>query len=1747
LVLWSLKVSPASAQVRLNEIMAAPNERLLAPDEKGRVRPGSGPFWADPGFSAPGWSTGAAPLGFGGAAGLGTNVAGLMQNRTPNLYLRRGFNLTPAQAANEGQLQIRVRFDDGFIAYVNGREVARANAGPAGHYVFADQKAYNFSASTTNGAYTPAFQTGTVPGALSGVLYPVGRAMDYLVPGPNVLALQLINREPEVSARIDAQLEVVTANIVLDLTRETFNDANNAAEVHRNLGGTITNTTEGSIPANSWLDRAAEAQSGPGWTDLTLRSSLISGAGYEGTGALRYSYSQTDAVNQAASFSGPPLPLGSQIAPGALTLANLSDLRLSFRFRATSNAAFNVRLDPDGNSPGASLTGLAILNSTAGSGIAQDAADAFDDSVGGKRTRSVSTAGVANTVTTGTLRNTLGLLTGTALRDGTFSVLEDNSPGAGTGVAPGALQFEVVKTPAVPDFFGFSYQPVIVRSWTAASVTPAQLKTGAINFDYQMDPGVIYNVYLESGSGSPAAADRLSLGPITGNGAWRTATFDTGSAGNQTAFLSYLNSVSTNAVRVVFISASNSLPAGSRITVDNVGYLPWRSYNAALATGANSAAFLAAINAQPRPQVVPVLEKAGSAIAPLTAVLTLDDLALTLTKTNAGTAATLVSYASPGWSYFPGLAEPSGGVVEPADFAPAPGTGSYADWIELWNTGASPVDLTNWALSDEPGLLRKFVFPAGTSIAAGAALVVVADNRPTPAGAAWLHAPFSLSPRGEYLALTDPSSTIVDALNPGYPDQDSFKSWGRDPLTSQWGYLRTASPGQANRGAWSAGIIGPPVFGTPGGFYTGSVTLSLTGPPGAVIRYTSDGSEPSATNGLTYAAPFSLPPISDRIGHVIRARCFARGLLPSSTVVNTYLINQNANLRTAPAVLLSGDPGTVFYKPLGILAIQGGAWNSALWTANLPADYNIPVGDGRLTDPGSGSRPYERPSYLEYYFPDHRAGIRENIGLRVSSSPYSRPRLVLNDPPAKTLWDANPILKPSFNVFFRSDYGNSSISYPLIPETQVRRFEEFRLRAGKNDMGDPFIRDEFIRRLWTDMGWEGTAGTFASVYLNGYFKGYYNLVERIREPFMQSHHRSSAKWDVNYIGIFEDGDSSHWDNVLQPRLNADLTVKANWDALRQVLDVTNVADYFLLNTWSAMWDWPSNNWAMARERSATGIWRCYVWDAEGAYNMGGKGPNWQTLRDDLISSAGEANNTPLPVMFRRLMTSPEFRLLFADRVQKHLFNDGALTNAKTGPRRAATQAEVAPLMSLAGLTPTTAWYTDWSSLTSGRRFYLFPNPSGTSTGVVNGMLRDPNQDNNLADTLWPVTVPPVFNQHGGPVPTGFSLTITHSAPANSVVYYTMDGSDPRGFGGVVTATALAYGGAVTLTASSTTVRARVRHASTNEWSPLTEARFALATVPATAANTVISEMMYNPPALTTAEVAAGFTDPQEFEYIILQNIGSAPIDLTALRFQFGITFGFDVSSRPVIDPGEHCLIAKNASALRARYGTGIDAVLGGEYFGNLNNGGELVRLEVAANSTPVEVFTYSNTSPWPGPANGKGAALTLVSPETNPDHDLVASWTATAALGGAPTGMPLSLSFAQWAAWTFTAEELAAGVATGPAADFDQDGLPNLIEYLMGTDPRRAAAPTPLQQWSVEPGTDGTWAMGYTFPRLPAGTTPGSDLVVESSADLVSWQGGFTLAAAAPQPDGTVLQQWKQTFPAGTHRRYMRLRAIPVP
>ena len=119
--------------------------------------------------------------------------------------------------------------------------------------------------------------------------------------------------------------------------------------------------------------------------------------------------------------------------------------------------------------------------------------------------------------------------------------------------------------------------------------------------------------------------------------------------------------------------------------------------------------------------------------------------------------------------------------------------GKFEDWIELFNQGERPVDISGFFLSDSRDSLRRWSFPAGTIIPAGGYLVIWADKNGKPREG--LHANFRLSRNGEAVFFSDEQG-LLDQVEFGR--QATKVSFGRSPDgTGPWRSL-APSAGLAN-------------------------------------------------------------------------------------------------------------------------------------------------------------------------------------------------------------------------------------------------------------------------------------------------------------------------------------------------------------------------------------------------------------------------------------------------------------------------------------------------------------------------------------------------------------------------------------------------------------------------------------------------------------------------------------------------------------------------------------------------------------------------------------------------------------------------------------------------------------------------------------------------------------------------------------------------------------------------------------
>ncbi|MDB6072007.1 MAG: hypothetical protein JWL81_3178 [Verrucomicrobiales bacterium] len=1792
----ALLTATALGQVVINEIHAAPNERILRYDEQGQAHLGSGPSWWEPGFQDTAWDTLTTPAGFG-FPDLATNLGPLLEGNTPSLYLRKTFNVSAEDAASGRPLGLLVDFNDGFIAFLNGREIARSNTGPRGLFFYADQTALVPRADSEAPAV---FQTGAASGLL--------------IPGENILAFHVVNfsEDAKGNLRFAASLGIDEGKLIGTMFEDDFNYANGSSLTHRNMSGNFTAIPNGTPPPGSWLELAPVAESSAGWADLTIATRLAAASGVSGGGALEYTFTANGASGTAV-VRGPAIDLSSARSGVMLTEADLASLELSLKYKALDGFAADFGLEPVAQ-PAAFLNLPALPPVTGNPAPDTVGFWRFDDSTAANagtigRTASLTNASVLSATGQNSARYSTDVpgaltydpLTGSAWPN-KFSL---NAAAANARViVPDSqllntpdftLEFFIKLTGEPLGFDAFARRGIGVgtdsatastrRSWqvefdssAAASAygrlrarwdtpgsPPLDWNRGAAGGLVFADTPVADGNPFSYGAGDPQAAgdgvnDSASRKwrhvALTWNGATKkfNVISDYQTVGSQTLAAPFVHPVAAlelgKTVATAYGLNLDEIRYTSRVlspaellralTPDASGFTPI-SYSLQSASADRRAAFVSALNSSGDFRVRPALRLRPESLSPSGKTLLLDDFKITRTTSVAGLE--FVS-ADDSWKFVPGLGEPSGGVWDPLlprelntqdqqfSVAAFPDLPEFSDWIELHNTSGTPQSLDGFALTDDPTQSAKWSLPAGLVIPANGYLLVLADEKSEVPGLHYPHANFSLNADGEALRLFK-NGVLQDAVD--FPRQDTFHSYGRSNAGG-FSYLEAATPGAANSEAAAQVRAKTPDFQPEGGFYADTVNLTISSASaGAHIRYTTDGSEPTAANGTDYTGPIPLTRVNEKTGRVIRARSFLPTGIPSGVRTATYLIGQHPQLRTIPALVVTGDPRRDLYKPYGIMSIEGGAIDANnIWSAVDADDYNLALFHGRA---------YERSVFAEWFPIDGSPGFAESAGLRLASSPHARPRLKLQQT------DQSPFVstsfeKPSFNLFFRGDYGKTELDYPVLGrDYPVKSFDQIRARAGKNDIVNPFIKDELIRRTFIDMGHPVVRGTFNTLYLNGVYKGFYNTVERYRAPFFQAHYGTGADWDIRINDNVEDGDTAGW-TALLTALGKDLATQANFDAALEKLDLDEVIDYYLINIYTAQSDWPNNNWVAARERNPHGKYRLYLWDSEISFAQNPNKPvSFDTIQVDLKNLSGS-----LPGLFRLLVASSEIRLRFADRIQHHFFNNGALDDragsaSRVVKRRNALAAEINPVMQFTvGQTVNPSFLDTWVQPANGRRYWLFDSAgkSGDASFRKHG--------------LWPATPAPVFSQQGGAIPAGQFLTLSapSQAPVGSSVFYTVDGTDPRLFGGAVSPSALTAAGPIILPeAPQIVLTARVRNAVTGEWSPANRAVFVQSSTPASAANLVISQIQYHPPNPTAREAAAGFTDGDDFEYLELLAIGTDNVDLSQAAFTAGISFQFSSGSILALAPGGRVVIVRNPAAFALRYGAGAATTVAGQYIGKLDNSGETLRLAGAdgsdADTLPDTIldFSYDDELPWPTAADGFGPSLNLTTPQTLPDHALATNWNASGPWAGAPGGTVATPGWAQWVAWQFPYAATEPGT-TGPNDDPDHDGVVNLLEFAHGLNPTQANAAAGFQLRVVQNGDGDRLVLSGVFPA----NLEGVRMTAEAGSNLSDWVEAVEIPTVPPPVSsptpapGFTTRQWRDPAPLATGTpRFMRLRA----
>lgn len=536
-------------------------------------------------------------------------------------------------------------------------------------------------------------------------------------------------------------------------------------------------------------------------------------------------------------------------------------------------------------------------------------------------------------------------------------------------------------------------------------------------------------------------------------------------------------------------------------------------------------------------------------------------------------------------------------------------------WVELYNTGTAAVNLKDWrlGLSDKAGEAWQL---SNKQIGPGEYALVFCDKVGKN-----LHTDFRLeSGKGGSLYLFQ-GQTIVDKVE-DLPKQPAPNiAYGRKTDGSnEWGYQLTPTPEGTNTGEVCDHdhILGEPVFSEPGKVFNGNKTFNLQlslpegSPVGTEIRYTTNGSEPTASSAK-YTADI---PITKSTS--IRAKLFCNGWLSPRSTVQSYIFHDRS--MTIPVISIVTDNSYLNDKKIGIFANNYGheKYQQVDWRRPL----NIELFDAE-----------GEPSQLNQLCETRITGAWSREAARKSMGIYCHKR-----------------------------FGKKNMEYEFFPDQcpGLTNYKSIVLRNSGNDRDYTYMRDAVCQRAMAehaDIDWQ--AWRPAVIYINGNYWCLLNIRERANENNILTHYDGLEDIDLIENGELKEGTKENYDAFTAFFNEHGHTL----DEYAELMDWEEYIRITTMNLYFNNLDYPGNNNVMWRPRAEGGKWRWIAKDLDytlGLYTNGGAGGSggydhqiiaqWYNPDDySLHQGANFSITWDATRLFRRLMEDADFAREFIDR------------------------------------------------------------------------------------------------------------------------------------------------------------------------------------------------------------------------------------------------------------------------------------------------------------------------------------------------------------------------------------------------------------------------------------------------------------------------------------------------------------------
>ena len=514
-----------------------------------------------------------------------------------------------------------------------------------------------------------------------------------------------------------------------------------------------------------------------------------------------------------------------------------------------------------------------------------------------------------------------------------------------------------------------------------------------------------------------------------------------------------------------------------------------------------------------------------------------------------------------------------------------------ADWIELYNTSDSVVNLEGWSISDESDDLtegcilpeivlqpHEFYTIYATKYAYGKEAVFRGEQ---------LHLNFCLS-EIETVSLIDKNGNLVDSVVLADYRQNTSMSREIDGVGEWTNTYPTLNESNNNAEEVQSIYVKKPVFSLEPGFYSGMQSVELYSEEGLDIYYTLDGSEPTR-DSLMYVDPIvvynkSTDPnvLSSRmdVSTVYHFRYEPDELVDKINIIRAIAVDKNGNVSEVATGSYIIDLNPEIYHDMYTVSISMNAddffdLEEGLYVLGL--EYIIQMEedpDNIIVEPNyeQSGRLSECPANIEIFDGEGNCVMNQNAGIRVRGN------------------STREVSQKSFGLFARDMYSGTEYF-----EGNIFGYQTDRLIL-LSDRDQSKMQHELHARLVADRNVGVQEFIRCNVFYDGEYWGIYSLAQVYTQESIEH------TYGVPSEDVLIEYSTSPEELEIICRNEDNLSDEELYLALDEKMDIDSYIDYCAAMVYMDDYDWLAHNgysWKttiVSPQAYCDGKWRWLVYD-----------------------------------------------------------------------------------------------------------------------------------------------------------------------------------------------------------------------------------------------------------------------------------------------------------------------------------------------------------------------------------------------------------------------------------------------------------------------------------------------------------------------------------------------------------------------